>query len=437
MKKKVLLLAPTSREYRDLSAIAEALSCELLFEDFAGDFFDRLLAANQEARAQNLEILPLIEEIINRYHRSDLSGVTSAVGYPGMPVAAIMANRLNLTGPGVEQVLLCEHKYYCRIAQQAVVPHATPEFQLIDPDELDPPRDGPQFPFFLKPVKSCFSINANRISNLEMFRRRVGAHLLPRAFLKPLNDLIHAYTDFPLDASYLIAESLLQGAQVSLEGYVFAGRVHTLGIVDSIMYPGTMCFKRFEYPSSLPDAVQDRISAISETFIRSIGYDNALFNIEFMYDQATDEIHIIEVNPKIASQFADLFEKVDGKSSYYPLLQIALGEDPGVPIRQGRFKIAASCVLRAFENQRVVSVPSQKQIDELLYRFPDARVEITASAGRLLSDVMQDGKSFRYCVINIGANSREDLEAKLEICESLLDFQFASPARAHGPDSEQ
>jgi len=146
-----------------------------------------------------------------------------------------------------------------------------------------------------------------------------------------------------------------------------------------------------------------------------------------MYDQATDEIGIIEVNPKIASQFADLFEKVDGKSSYYPLLQIALGEKPDVPRKQGAFKVAASCVLRAFENRRVVSIPSQKQIDELLLRFPDARVEITASPGKLLSDVMQDGKSFRYCVINIGANSREDLKDKLEICESILDFQFAAP----------
>lgn len=427
MKQKVLVIAPTSREYRELPPIAKALNCELLFENFAGDFFDDLLSGNDDAGAQNLGILPLIEETINRYRGSGLRGVTSAVGYPGMPVAALIANRLNLAGPGVEQILLCEHKYYCRAAQKALVPFATPEFQLVDPNELDPPPDCPPFPFFLKPVKSCFSINANRIGNLEMFRRQVEARRLPRAFLKPLNDLIQAHTDFALDAGYLIAESLLEGTQVSLEGYVFEGRAQTLGIVDSIMYPGTMCFKRFEYPSRLPAAVQDRMAAISESFMIGIGYDNAFFNIELMYDHATDEIRIIEVNPKIASQFADLFEKVDGRSSYYPLLQIALAENPDVPRGQGAFKVAASCVLRVFENQRVVSVPSQKRIDELLLRFPDARVEITAAPGKLLSDVMQDGKSFRYCLINIGANSREDLKAKLKICESILDFQFAAP----------
>jgi hypothetical protein len=40
---------------------------------------------------------------------------------------------------------------------------------------------------------------------------------------------------------------------------------------------------------------------------------------------------------------------------------------------------------------------------------------------------MQDGKSFRYGLVNIGANSHEELDAKLARCEDLLDFQFAAP----------
>ena len=41
-----------------------------------------------------------------------------------------------------------------------------------------------------------------------------------------------------------------------------------------------------------------------------------MFNIEMMYDAATDRIGIIEINPRMASQFADLYEKVDGTNSY-------------------------------------------------------------------------------------------------------------------------
>ncbi len=425
--KKVLIISPTGREYRELPRIAEALNCQLIFDDFAGAFFDDLLSSNNNGNAQSLEILTLIEETIRRYDQSDIDGVTSGVGYPGMPVSSIIADRFHLPGPRTDRVLLCEHKYYARVAQQSLVPKATPGFQLIDPQNMDGLVDSLSFPLFLKPVKSCFSINADKILNAESFRRRVGSSLLPEGFLKPLNDLLRAYTDFPLNASYLLAESLLEGTQVSLEGYVFDGQVHILGIVDSVMYPGTISFQRFEYPSRLSEDVQRRMSQIAETFINGIGYDNALFNIEFMYNAETDEIHIIEINPKIASQFTDLFEKVDGVSSYAPLLQIALNEEPQFPRRQGAFKVAASCVLRTFEDQRVLSAPSKAQVDNLLKRFPDARVEISASRGKLLSDVMQDGKSFRYGLINIGADSHEELDAKLELCKSLLDFQFTTP----------
>jgi biotin carboxylase len=422
--KKVLLISPTSREYRDLPKVAETLACRLVFEEFAGSYFDDLLSSDHPEGALALEIPALIEETVRRYEQSGIAGVTSGVGYPGMPVSSIIARRLGLPGPVTESVLLCEHKYYSRMAQLRLVPEAVPRFHLVDPLNLDGLADSLDYPLFLKPVKSCFSINADVINNPEMFRRRVRSCLLPEGFLKPLNDLIHAYTDFQLDASYLLAESLLEGAQVSLEGYVFEGRVHTFGIVDSVMYPGTISFRRFEYPSRLSEDVQKRMTQIAETFISGIGYDNALFNVEFIYNAETDALHIIEINPKIASQFTDLFEKVDGASSYRPLLEIALGEEPVFPKGQGAFKVAASCVLRTFDNKRVLSVPSAEQVEALTRRFPDARVEISASPGRLLSDIMQDGKSFRYGLINIGADSWDDLEAKFELCKSLLDFKF-------------
>jgi hypothetical protein len=425
--KKVLLISPTSREFRELPQIAAVLNCQIVFEDFAGAFFDDLLSSNHNGDSRNFEILPLIEETIRLYSQSGINGVTSGVGYPGMPVSSIIADRLRLPSARIDRVLLCEHKYYSRVAQQALVPDATPGFHLVDPENVNGLADSLNFPLFLKPVKSCFSINAGEIHNSEMFRRKVGSGLLPKGFLKPLNDLLHAYTDFPLNASYLLAESILEGTQASLEGYVFGGKVHILGIIDSVMYPGTISFQRFEYPSRLGEAVRKRMEQIAETFINGIGYDNALFNIEFMYNSGTDEIHIIEINPKIASQFTDLFEKVDGLSSYSPLLQIALGEEPDFPKGQGAFRVAASCVLRTFENKRVLSVPSQEQVDALVRRFPDARIEISASPGRLLSDAMQDGNSFRYGLINIGADSHEELNAKFELCKSLLDFQFIAP----------
>jgi biotin carboxylase len=427
MMKNVLILCPTSREYRYLPAVADELGCRLVFDEFAGDYFDRQLAGGRSSAAHSLDILSLIEATIERYRQSDIAGVTSAEGYPGMAVASIVAERLGLPGTKIRRVLLCEHKYYSRVAQRTLVPSATPPFQIVRPAKLEHSAPDLPFPLFLKPVKSCFSINAQKVSSLPELRRAASGGLLSEGFLRPFNDLLRAHTDYTYDASHLLAESLLEGVQVSLEGYVFRGRAHVLGIVDSLMFPGTISFERFLYPSRLPAEVQAAMSRIAETFMSGIGYDNALFNMELMYNPATGEIHIIEVNPKIASQFPDLFEKVDGASSYLPLLQLALGEEPSFPRGRGAFKLAASCVLRTFADKRVVRVPSGGQLAELARVFPDARVEVAVRVGDLLSDIMQDGKSFRYGLVNIGANSLEELDAKLVRCESLLDFQFAAP----------
>jgi hypothetical protein len=251
---------------------------------------------------------------------------------------------------------------------------------------------------------------------------------LPVGFVRPFNDMIGAYTNFPLHASYLLAESLLEGWQVSLEGYVFAGEVHVMGVLDAIVFPGTISFKRFLYPSRLSEAVQARMKSIAQRFLSGIGYDNAPFNIEMFYDPRSDGIHIIEVNPKLASQFADLFEKVDGQSSFAVLLQLALGKRPAWNRRQGQFRIAATCVLRTFEDRKVVAVPPSEGIEAVVAEYPDALIEIHATCGKNLSDQMQDAQSFRYGLVNIGANSGSELEEKFARIRSRLPFQFAPAA---------
>jgi biotin carboxylase len=424
MQRKVLVIAPTSREYELLPAAAAELGCELVFEDFAGSFFDDVLGRSGLGGAP--DVIQLIEETVRRYEAAGLSAVTSGVAYPGMPAAAVVARRLGLRGPSVRSVLLCEHKYYSRLAQRAHVPRATPDFGLIDPKHPRAP-DRMNFPLFVKPVKSSFSMNARLVGGDEELRELVASGPMPEAYLKPFDELLGAYTEFAAGGANFIAESPLEGAQVSLEGYACGGRVHTLGIIDSIMYPGTISFRRFQYPSRLPAEVQQRMSRAAETFIRGVGYDDALFNVEFIYNAGRDALHVVEVNPKIASQFTDLFEKVDGASSYRTLLQVALGEEPDFEKGRGPFRVAASCVLRRFEDATVLRVPSPAEIAALGSKLPGARVEVTAQEGRLLSDVMQDGKSFRYCVVNLGADSPEELEAKLELCEAALDFRFAPP----------
>lgn len=422
--KNVLFIAPTAREYRTLPAIADELGIKLIWDDFAGNYFDDFLEAEAN-RKNTLDIVGLIERTIEKYRDANLAGVTSAVGYPGMSAVAVIAERLGLPGPRADAIMRCEHKYYSRVAQQEIVPDATPSFAIVDPHDQSTLSRVQNFPVFLKPVKSCMSMNAYRISSREELHERAPRALMPERFNKPFDDMAKAYTNLELSCDYLLVEDLLRGRQVSLEGYVFGGKPVVMGIVDGEMIADTLSFNRWLYPSRLPPHVLERMERVAARFFAGIGYNNAMFNMELMWDEERDRVYIIEVNPKIASQFPDLFEKVDGVNGYKILLQIAVGEQPAFVRKQGEFKVAASCVLRTFEDKRVMRKPGPEQIRAIQKKYPDALITVIATEGKKLSEQSQDTHSFRYGLINIGAQSVAELEAKNEDCKSMLQFEFA------------
>ncbi|HEY9717627.1 MAG TPA: ATP-grasp domain-containing protein [Trichormus sp.] len=422
--RNVLFIAPTAREFRALPPIAERHGVNLIWDDFAGDYFDDFLRS--DASPTTMDIVSLIERTIDAHREDRLVGVTSAVGYPGMSVVAVVAQRLGLPGPSIDAIMRCEHKYYSRLAQRDAVSEFTPDFKLIDPNNeatIDQVRD---FPIFLKPVKSCMSMNAFAVSSKNELVQRMHAAMMPKRFTEPFDHMARAYSNLvDLSCNYLLAEELLKGQQVSLEGYVYNGKPVVMGIVDGEVFPGTLSFSRWIYPSRLPATVQQRMEQVAVDFFSHIGYDNAMFNMELFWDEQTDRINIIEVNPKIASQFPDLFEKVDGISSYEILLRIALGQEPEFEKRRGQFKIAGSCVLRTFEDKMVIKKPTAEDVQRVQNVYPDALISVIATEGRKLSEQSQDTVSYRYGLINIGAQSLEELEAKNEVCKSMLPYQFA------------
>jgi hypothetical protein len=162
------------------------------------------------------------------------------------------------------------------------------------------------------------------------------------------------------------------------------------------------------------------MAEIATTLMQGLGFDHGLFNIEMMYDAETDLISIIEINPRMASQFADLYEKVDGTNSYAVLLDIAQGHAPRFTRRQGRYRVAASCVLRSFADHVVASIPSEADIERLARIYPDIRVELHATVGRKLSDEFQDGKSYRYGIVNLGGRDLAHVLEQFEACRARL-----------------
>jgi biotin carboxylase len=433
----VLVVCSTFRDHRELARLVRP-GLNYLFHDYASTSLEELIGGRGEGLDGAADPVAEIARIRAAIGDRDLAAIVSTDDYPGAALAAVLAAELGLPGPDPKASLTCQYKYLSRLAQSHIVPNAVPPFWPIDVAEHASLPDGLALPAFVKPMKSFFSIGAQRIENAAELGevKRKWAEL--GAFFMPLDRLLWRHAGVEIGTTRLIAEGLLKGMQVTVEGYAHGGEVHILGVVDSIFFPGTLAFARFDYPSALPEAVQDRMADIAGRLMSGLGFDNGMFNIEMMYDAREDRIAIIEINPRMASQFADLYEKVDGTNAYEVLLDLGCGVRPSPKRRQGKYRFAASCVLRTFEDGVAAALPCEERLAEIERAHPDIRVEIHATAGRKLSDELQDGASFRYGIVSLGGRDRADVLARIETCQAELGIvllpveaqrEIAAPAR--------
>ncbi len=396
---------------------------KVVFTDFDGSFFEKLLVGLEQRLPDRYHPDVYLEYVHKLCDQYQINSVLNTCDYPGSLFTSILAQERGFAAPSISSILACQHKYYSRLLQKKYVPNATPECVLVKHGEYEQVKKM-QFPLFVKPVKSYLSALAKKIESydeLVAYLRRVQ---IPTQFLLPFNWALKNYSELACDGSYFIAEQFLKGRQVTLEGYMLDHQVGVIGIVDSYLHEGTLSFERFVYPSDLPDSVQQRMIDCATRIMRGIGFDHNLFNIEFMYNPDTDDIKIIEINPRMSSQFSDLFQMVNGVSSYELLYDLIQGKKPVVKKEERAFEVAASLVRREWKDQRILKAPTQQDLERARNRFPELRYYPWMEEGKKLSDVMQDGTSYVYCWIHLGAADAQELEEKYEEAKQLLPYQF-------------
>ncbi|MGH7541414.1 MAG: ATP-grasp domain-containing protein [Gemmatimonadota bacterium] len=417
MSARLLVVFPTVWDARQLQA------CEPAWRDR----FEIRHAEPEDARcAWNFDVLGFVEQAATGA-LGPFDAVFSSSDYPGATAAAAIATRLGLPGPRPERVLAASHKYRSRLVQREAAPDATPGFCLVDPER--PRIEGLSWPCFLKPVKGAFSIRSGRIDSeeeLAAFFARPATREFLDYYVWMFDRLVDAFTDFGVGGRAFVAEEYLRGRQATVEGWAYGDEIHVLGIVDSTFHENAPSFARFDLPSSLPAAIRERMADIALRVVSALGLRDTLFNLEMNWNPATDDVHVIEVNPRMAGQFADLYEKVLGTSSYEIGLALAAGVRPDVRPGPGPFSHAASFPLRVFHPCRVTSAPAAERIAEVEARIPGARVWSECAAGDTLSDfAAEDGHSMRYAVVNVGAASRAGLARTLQEVKRALGFELA------------
>lgn len=378
----------------------------------------------QNARLATFDVFAFVNRLLERFRGERLDGVFSNNEYFGALIAAVVAEKLGLPGNDPRVVITAQHKYYARQAFARIAPEAAARcvafpYGIRRREELDF-----ELPCFVKPVRATFSVLARRVETFEELRRHLSfwpfEKWVIKRIVRPFNDLMRWYTDFELDAHHLIAEEILPGVQVNMDGYVHEGRVRVLGLIDENLYPGTSAFRSFEYPSRVPPEERARMSALAETLLAGMGYRHGFFNLEFSWDPESGRIAVIELNPRMASQLAYLYECVDGVRPYEMLLALAAGESPESVRHEARYGHAASFALRKFDGKPLAAHPTPELIERARREYPEAHLMLYLKRGMSLAREMKWLGSYRYAVVNMGARTPEDLHARFQGLASLL-----------------
>ncbi len=395
--------------------------------------FHKLLDYQEIRGSTNYPVEDLLAKARRELKAFDKS-IDGLIGFYDFPVTdmiPILAREFGLNAPSLQSVIKCEHKYWSRMEQYKVIPENIPDFCIFDPFREDARQQIPlAYPFWIKPVKSFRSYLGFKVSNEDDFREAIEItreHIEDIA--KPFDYLLD-YLNMPeqveaISGGYCIAESIISGKQCTLEGYAYGQAVETYGIVDSYRDPNRSTFSRYEYPSNLPQRVQQRMADTAERVMQQVGFTNACFNVEFFYDEAHDQLWLLEVNPRMSQSHGDLFQKVDGDSNHSIMIDVALGSKPDFPHREGMFNHAAKFMYRKFEDAIVRRVPTAEEIQVIQQKVPGTFVEILVKEGIQLSELInQDSYSYEIADIFIGGHTQKELLENYDTVIHLLPFEF-------------
>jgi hypothetical protein len=365
-------------------------------------------------------------------------GVVSGHEQFGALCAALLAEKMGWPGTPVEAVLACQHKLYAREVLERIAPEANVPYRRLETAYGGEIPEGLPYPSFIKPVKAAFSVLAKQVGS----RRELVEHTrfgtwelwIIRHLVEPFEKVIRRRLPGADTSHSLMLEEPLRGRQYCLDGYFFEGRFRKIGVVDAVTYPGTNGFMRFDYPSRLPEPQQRQAETVATRFMQEIGFIHGLFNMEFAVDPQTGQIKVIEFNPRMSSQFSDLYARVDGLNLHEMALALSHGIDPNtLRAREPTAGCAASFVYRSLDPTAQVSMPSPGRVRKFRSAFEDA---LLFQFPKLPSQIQRDFKwlgSYRYGIVHLGGDSPDDLKSRCERASELLGWPAPYVEDCTGP----
>ncbi len=384
-----------------------------------------LFSFPSNARLLGFDLERFASQQAAKARRRGWAGVVSHHEQFGALAAALVAEKLGLPGTPVNAILACQHKLHARRVLQQVCPEANVPFEDLDARYGGEIPDGLLYPAYAKPIKAAFSVLARRVANRDELHRhtRFGWRELwvIRRLVEPFERVARTRLPQAGTAHRMMLEQPVKAQQYNLDGWVFNGQTHALGVVDAVMYPGTQAFMRWEHPSRLHATVQAQALDVAQRFLQAVGFTQGLFNMEFFHDAATGKLSVIEFNPRLASQFSDLYRHVHGLDPHAMSIELALGRDPALLPRATPVAGAAtSLVYRAFTPGSAPPMPAAEQQAALRRQFPDALLFTQPKSGHALERDFKWLGNHRYGILHLNGRDEQHLRQRAEQASALL-----------------
>ncbi len=344
--------------------------------------------------------------------------------------AAIICDQTGKTSTSVQSIINCQNKYLSRKIQKECVPENTPRFALAldylkDPELLSTP-------VFIKPVRANISFGTHIISRPEDLETYIGEETKDIAhfnqyFVDALSLNSQYYSQTNLDTcNNFLCEELISGDQVTVDGFVYNGQVEFLGMTKAVYYEHSNSFSHHEFPYTFSPWLDEAIRSNLTKLILQAGINNSFFNVELRAEETSNTFTIIEINSRIAFQFAKTIQLVKGFDPLHILCDIAVGAKPDLTPQTGHelFDLCFNFELHTFSDKKILKTPTQSEYEEVRLFYPEIHIRNLIHENSHLSDYKHNPESFRYCIMDIPGNNKEEIMHKYNHVITMLNYEF-------------
>ncbi len=319
-----------------------------------------------------------------------------------MNVVAKVASRLVIPGPSIEVAKNCTNKKLMReitSARNILNPDFHAAESLVDA-RLAASDIG--FPIIIKPTDNQGSRGVFKINDL-----------------KQLIDLFSDSVKHSRDGQILV-EKYIQGTEVTVEGFVADGKLHSLAISEKKHTPPPRIIAmNLNFPPSFPQQTIEKIKQTASDVASALGMTNGPYHGEFIVND--DGIFLIEAAYRGGGSgtSSHIVPAVSGVNILEKHVEASLGLK--VEIKPTRND---ACILKflQFKSGKVKRITGL----EKAMRVEGVRLlEINYQQGEIMPSVTDDSK--RHGAIIVSAPTLPDARRILDMATSMVDIDYDTP----------